>query len=132
MANRLASARQQLYTALVPALPAGRVTSHPPGQLVSPAVYIDTPTGAIQTEGRGQFLVATFPVICVADGAPKPQALSVDDLIAAVWDASRDAGTPSGWFSYPLDVGGVSLRAATVNVDVPLIGRTLCDPPLIE
>ena len=130
MANRLASARQALYAALVPALPAGRVSQFPPSQLVSPAVYIDTPAGSIQSEGRGQFLVATFPVVVVADGAPVPQAASVDDLIALVWDFASAAGTPSGWFSYPLDVGGASLRAATVSVDVPLIGRTLCDPPL--
>src|SRR3954468_21279296 len=130
MPNRVATARQQLYTALLSALPTGRVALHPPGQLVSPAIYIDTPAGAIATEGRSQFLVATFPVICVADGAPGPQALAVDDLIALVWDLAGDAGTPSGWFSYALDVGGPSLRAATVSVDVPLIGRTLCDPPL--
>jgi hypothetical protein len=130
MANRLSTARLALFTALGPALAPGRVSLHPPGQLVSPAIYIDTPGGTIATEGRGQFLVATFPVVCVADGAPGPQAASVDELIALVWDLSREVGTASGWFSYPLDVGGPSLRAATVNVDVPLVGRTLCDPPL--
>jgi hypothetical protein len=129
VADRLTQARADLAADLAPLLHTGRVHLYPPAQLVSPAIYIETSTGSMATEGNTRYVVATFAVVVVTDGDVKPQNLTLDELIAQVVDAARTRNrTVTGWTAGSVDVGGTSQRSATVNVDVPIVARTLCDP----
>lgn len=131
--DKLSQARADLYADLSPILPTGRVHLYPPAQLVSPCLYIETSSGSLQTQGSASFLMASFGVVAVTDGDTKPQSLLLDELIAQVVDAVRNRNrTVTGWTPGSVDVGGISQRSATVNVDVPILARVLCDPTVTE
>lgn len=132
MGDRLTDARNSLYAQLVPLLDAGRVSAYPPASVVAPCYWIETATGGQQTAGSATYFVATFPVVAVVDGDVKIQSLTLDEMIARAVDALRKAKTADvlSWQASSLDVGGPTLRAATIQVAVGLVARTLCDPPL--
>jgi hypothetical protein len=131
--NQLSDARQRLHKALSPILAEGRVHPLPPSQIVSPCIYIETPVGSLSVQGQATLVTANFPVVIVVDGDQKSQVLTLDELIARVWDAIRtvDRGNPTSWSPGSLDVGGVSQRSATVIAEIVITARTLCDPPIV-
>lgn len=132
--DHLSTARATLHAALVPILAQGRVHLYPPAQIVSPAIFLETSAGSLQTFGNAQLMVASFPVRVVADGDTLVQSETVDALIAAVHDRARTVPNASvtGWSAGPMDVGGANQRAATITVEIPITARTLCDPPIIQ
>lgn len=129
--DRLTDARNVLFAALSPTLPLGRWSAHPPSSVVAPCGWIETSAASFQSSGNAQILVATFPVVVVADGDVKVQSVSLDQLIATTYDALRKVGTVVGWSPNSIDVGGPSLRSARIEVSIPITARTLCDPPII-
>lgn len=128
--NRLASARADLFAALKPLLPDGRVTPRVPAQVVAPCIWIEA--ARLAPEGRGtnsSVLVATFPIVAVVDGSQDAQTVTTDEITARVWDAAEHAGaTCTDAQPETLDVGGPALRAVTIAAAVTLRGRTLCPP----
>jgi hypothetical protein len=130
--DALTDQRQRLFTALQPMLPSGRVWAYPPAQLVAPCVFIETSAGSLTSAGNGTLLLASFPVVVVSDGDTKPSSLGLDELIANAYDLSRTVGSPTGWQARPLDAGGLTLRAATLTVEMPIAARTLCNPSIVN
>lgn len=106
--------------------PASHVTPYPPAQLVAPAIYVDMPRIY-----RGEFgTMADWPVIVVADGDDWAQMLSLDNAVAALWDAYNAV---DGWEvadASPVarDVGGPQLRAYQLTVTTFLTLDVLCAP----
>lgn len=128
--DKLTTARQALFDALASVLEDGRVSLYPPAQVVSPCVWIETSRGGLTQSGNSTLLLASFPVVMVVDGDVKPQSLNLDALIARVHDRARTVGNVNGWSARPIDVGGPTLRAAEMTVDIIITARTLCDPPI--
>lgn len=126
----LDDARTRLFAALAMALPDGRAQQWTPSQVNAPVVWIDSAQINLQSAGaRSTVVVATFPVYCVVDGGVQQQLEALDAITAIVWDASSrgTGGAPVRAATQPLDVGGPSLRAVVVDVDIPIAARTLCD-----
>lgn len=140
MTSRLSDARSGLYSALstVFSTPVdgytfdGRVDPYPASQPAAPCVWIEQPAGAENIVGElGTALidVATFPVAVVYDGSDRAQVSGLDELVARVWDAARTVGHPQRFEPRPLDVGGPTLRATFVDVDMTIAALTLCGAP---
>lgn len=129
----VSSARTALYDALVAAVePAWRVHRVTPAQIAAPTVFIGSVELALDNLAGAGFIVVTFPVTIVADGAVRPQIEALDDLLAKVWTAGMQVGDPSDSRPVPLDVGGPTLRAHIVRVDIPVLAITLCPPTLVS
>jgi hypothetical protein len=104
-----------------------------PTQLVTPAVWIGSPALTQRDVGNpGVVLtIVSFPVYASTDGVPPSQAWLLDELIAAVWDASLGPlAEPIDASPQPVDVGGGTLRASLIEVDVTVAARTLCTPDI--
>jgi hypothetical protein len=131
--SHLDDARQRLFEGLKTVLPDGRVSKTTPSSVVAPAVWIETPSLSERAQGNSTFIVATFPVMMAVDGDQRVQVLTLDELTARVWDASRiERGNPVSSSPSTIDVGGPNLRAATVNVDIVIVSRNLCNTPIVE
>jgi hypothetical protein len=130
--SQLSTARQALFQALVPLMAEGRVTAYPPESVTSPCIYIESPTGALAEVGGATLVRASFAVVAIADGAQRPQVLELDDLVSRIWDACRTVPTanPQSWNGGSVDIGGVMQRAVTINVEITILARTLCDAPM--
>lgn len=128
--GRLADARDSLFLALEGVLPEGRVHRVTPSTVAAPAVWLDTARVEERSAGNGVIIVATFPAFCVVDGAEKAQLEELDETVARVWDAAEKArnASPARAQAQPLDVGGPSLRATVVDLEVVITSRTLCAP----
>ena len=134
----IADARATLHASLVagcgPLIGADHVHRYVPLQLVTPCVWIAAPSLArVQQGSPGALLtVAAFGVYCSCDGVPPAQAGLLDELVAAVWDASSAPRLMEALRSnpQPVDVGGATLRAQLVDVEITLTARTLCDAPI--
>lgn len=132
--NRLASARTELFDVLTTVLP-GRVAPVPSAgkPYVAPYVWIDQPRLQRATIGTAtRVVVATFPIWVAYDGAVKAQVVGLDDLVSSVWDACMNvpAATPLDAEPTTVDIGGGTLRATVVSVDVVLGALTLCLPAM--
>lgn len=131
--SKIADARAQLVDALRAAMPDVRVHAVTPNRPDSPCVWVGAASvDRISVGSPGAILsVVGFGVYVVADGRPDQQTLSLDDGIAAVWDAVLSIGwTPIDATPTPIDVGGPSLRGALVRVEHTLSALTLCAPTL--
>jgi hypothetical protein len=127
-------ARTKLYDALTSAaLAPWRVHRVTPAQIVAPCVYLDSvELGPSSVEGAA-ILVASFPIVLVADGLERRQVEELDDILAHVWTAVVAAGGDPGT-SRPvsLDVGGPNLRAHVVPAGMLVTAFTLCAPTLVS
>lgn len=135
MTSKLEARREELYDALKPLLPEGRVTKYVPAQVVAPCMWIEAARVATNAVGAGGLVMtATFPIVGVVDGSQQNQAATTDEITARMWDAAELVVGATVQDAEPstLDVGGPELRAVTVNVAVPIRGRGLClpTPPL--
>jgi hypothetical protein len=93
-----------------------------PRQPATPTVWIDD----VETS-RGDEVTIILPVFVVVDGDDQAQAAALDTWGDAVEDAAYIAGYRSaGRAPTILDVGGPSLRAVVVRVEVDHVGPTLC------
>jgi hypothetical protein len=128
--SAIADARTALHDALALGLvdQPWRVHRTSPDQIAAPSVWIDS----VSLVADGPFVVATFPVYVVADGAVRRQVEALDDLLARLWTVSESVGLPQSARPQPLDVGGSSLRAHAMDVQIPLDARTLCPLDLIN
>lgn len=130
--SSVADARTKLYDALVAELAPGRVHRTAPSQLVAPCVFLDAVELGVDTSIGAGLVVCTFPVVCVWDGTVRPQVEALDDLLAAVWTAAVEAGgDPQTSRPLALDVGGPSLRAHVLRVEMLVTAITLCAPSLV-
>lgn len=131
--DRLSTARTALFAALTPVVP-GRVAPYPPARkahIVLPYVWIDQPRLAVPNFGTNtRMTVATFPVYVGYDGDVRAQVAGLDELVAQVWDACMGVAgaSPTSGEATTVDVGGTSLRATIVRVDVTVGAYSLCLP----
>jgi hypothetical protein len=136
--SALDDARTELHASIAnlaatQGLSTGRVHVVTPDRVDSPCVFIGGTSVDRETVGSPgvTLIVATFPVYCVADGRPSAQTLTLDALIALVWDAALAIGvTPLDARPTAIDVGGPSLRGAVVQIETTMRAVTLCAPLL--
>lgn len=139
--SRLADARAALHAALVHVvddpvngltLSPERIHQWPAAQPVAPCVWIEQPSGVLAEFGRQSSVlinVVTYPVAVVFDGADRAQVAGLDELVARVWDQAWAAsGKPVRFRPGPVNVGGPSLRATYVDVEMTVRAVTFCDP----
>jgi hypothetical protein len=129
----VADERTKLYDALVASSPTPwRVHRTSPAQLVAPCVYLDAVELSIDTSIGAGIVLCTFPVVLVWDGAVRPQVEGLDDLLGRVWTAAvRAGGDPQTSRPIALDVGGPSLRAHALRVEMFVQAITMCAPSLV-
>jgi hypothetical protein len=129
----ISRARTELFDALVlgAGAPSWRVHRTSPAQIAAPSMWIDSVELAVDTVTGAAFVAATFPVFVVVDGTVRRQIEELDDVLARVWTAAATVGEPTTARAQALDVGGPSLRAHVVNVDVLIQARTLCPLDLV-
>lgn len=128
MSGAVAEARRALHQALEAVTPATwRIHRTAPAQISAPCVFIDSPS--IGTAGAG-LVVVRFPVVAIVDGAQHRQLEQLDELLVRMWDASSRVGVPTSSSPASLDVGGPSLRAQTLTVEITLAAVTFCTPNL--
>jgi len=128
--SAIADARTALHVELVAAFTVTpwRVHRTTPAMVTAPSVWIDS----VSLDTDGPFVVATFPIVIVVDGAVRPQVEALDDKLALVWTVAERVGLPQTARPQSLDVGGASLRAHTLDVQIPLDARTLCPLDLVN
>jgi len=142
--SRLSDARAALHAALLAvvddpvnglSLTPGRIHQWPAPQPNAPCVWIEQPRNDLTDIGqRGAVWVntVTFPVAVVFDGADRAQVAGLDELVARVSDAAWAAGARAVRFRPgPVDVGGPSLRATVVDVEMTVPQVTFCDEPVL-
>jgi len=129
MTTAVAAARSDLHEALQVVTPSSwRIHRTAPAQVTAPVVFIDSPT--IGTPGAGLVSVS-FPVVMVVDGTVRVQLEQLDDLLSAVWSAAIKVGVPTSSAPAALDVGGPSLRAQVLTVEIIVAAVTMCPPSLV-
>lgn len=129
MADRITDSRARLFAALVPLLPAGRVSKYVPKQVVSPCIWIERHSWA-STREQNVAVVALSWRIVVATDADGDQA-QLDVLSSKVYDvATRARFRPLFADFQNVDVGGASTTALVVTVDEAVAATTFCPPPL--
>ena len=129
MTTAIAEARTALHEALQGVTPSTwRIHRTAPAQITAPVVFIDSPTIASTTPG---LVTVSFPVVMVVDGTVRAQLEQLDDLLAAVWTAASKAGSPTSSNPVALDVGGPSLRAQVLTVEITVAAVTMCPPSLV-
>ena len=125
----VAQARTDLHTVLTTVTPASwRIHRTAPAQATAPCVFIDSPTISTTTPG---IVSVTFPVVMITDGTVTAQAEQLDDLLSAVWSAASKVGVPTNSNPASLDVGGPSLRAQVLSVEIVMAASTMCAPSLV-
>ena len=126
-------ARTALYEALRadPALVSWRVWRTTPRQIAAPTIYIDSVELDEDNVNGARFVICTFPIVLVHDGAVRAQVEALDDMLAHVWTAALQVGDPTRSRPDNLDVGGPTLRSHLVSVGVPVQAYTMCPPTLV-
>lgn len=116
-------------------LPEWRVHDMPPENIASPCIWVDVPAVSRQDlGGRGaRVLVGTWAVVLLVDGADKAQVQMLDDAAAQAWDALDQLPRTdvTGMSPQAFDIGGPRSRGIVLTVEVTLMARTLCPPPLL-
>jgi hypothetical protein len=132
--TEISRARTRLYDALVlgAGAPAWRVHRTSPAQIAAPSIWLESVELSIDTTQGASFVLATFPVLIVVDGTVRRQIEELDDVLARAWTAASSVGEPTTARPQALDVGGPSLRAQVMNVDVLIQARTLCPLDLVS
>ena len=133
-ATEVSRARTKLYDAVRAELDRSpwRVHRVTPAQVAAPAVWLDSVELGPDAVNGAAFLVATFPVVIVADGLERRQVEELDDLVAHVWQAIVAAGGDPGTSrAVSLDVGGPNLRAQVVPAGMLVQAFTMCAPSLV-
>jgi len=128
----ISAARTALHAALVDAVvaPAWRIHRTAPAQLIAPCVYLDSAELGVGSVPGAGIVAVTFPVVAVADGKVEAQVAALDDILARIWTAAMSAdGDPTGSRPVALDVGGPTLRAHAVRVEMFVAALTMCAPP---
>jgi hypothetical protein len=125
--SAISDARTELHEVLKTiTLATWRVHRTAPAQLTAPCVFIDdwsiVPSASL--------IAVVFPIVAVVDGAQHRQIEELDELGAAVWTAASKIGTPRSSTPVSLDVGGPSLRAHQMSVEIVMTASTLCPPVL--
>ena len=127
--SAIADARTVLYDTLTLAVTEWwRVHRTTPDTIAAPCMWIDS----VSLDTDAPFVVATFPVVVVVDGTNRRQVEALDDTLAVVWTAAEQVGLPQTARPQSLDVGGTSLRAHTLDVQIALDARTLCPLDLVN
>ena len=125
----VAQARTDLHDVLKDVTPSTwRIHRTSPAQIAAPCVFIDSPS--ISTSQPGLISVI-FPVVMITDGTITAQLEQLDDLLSAVWTAASKVGSPTNSNPASLDVGGPSLRAQVLSVEIVIAASTMCAPSLI-
>lgn len=120
----------------------GRASKFPPERIVVPGAWVDVPT--VSTQGQGA--IATFPLVFGVDGIDRDQVRRLDALIAILWERLDAFKVPADAPRLPpgarlqlltagpddLDLGGVSTRALSMTVQIPIRPRTFCPTALTE
>lgn len=126
-ATEISAARTRLFDAVGAATAAPwRVHRVSPATIAAPTVWLDSVELDVDDQSGARFIVARFPVFLVVDGTVRRQIEQLDDLLAAVWTAADTVGEPTSARPQGLDVGGPSLRAQVLSVDMLIQARTLC------
>ena len=129
MTTAVAEARSELHEALKGVTPSTwRVHRTAPPQITAPTVFIDSPSILTTTPG---LVLVTFPIVMVVDGTVRAQLEQLDDLLSAVWTAASRVGAPTASNPIARDVGGPSLRAQVVSVEIDIAASTMCLPSLV-
>lgn len=127
VSDRISDSRKRLYDALVPLLPAGRVSRYVPDSIVSPCIWIERHSWSIGREGSVNLVNVSWRVAVLTD-ATDDQAY-LDELSANVHDATvRARFRPISANHQSIDIGGVDATALLVVVDDPIAYATLCYP----
>ena len=132
MTDRISSSRQDLYAALQPLMPDGRVSKYVPKQVVSPTIWIERHSWS-QTNVSGVSMVALSWRIVAATDSDDDQSV-LDELSSAIHDVVIRAGFRPQFADFqPLDIGGVNTTALVVTVLTEIAASTLClpDPPAL-
>ena len=125
----VADARTELYEALQSVTPATwRVFRTAPAQVVAPSTFIDSPSILTNTPG---IVTVSFPVVMVVDGAQHRQLEQLDELLAAVWTEASKVGNPTTSNPVALDVGGPTLRAQVLTIEIDMAAVAMCPPSLV-
>jgi hypothetical protein len=125
----VAQARTDLYEALRTVTPSTwRIHRTSPPQIVAPCVFPDSPSITTQSNG---LIAVSFPVVMITDGTVTAQLEQLDDLLSAVWTAASKIGVPTNSSPASLDVGGPSLRAQVLSVEIAMTASTMCSPSLV-
>jgi len=128
MADRISQSRTRLFDALVPLLPAGRVSKYVPTQVVSPTIWIERHSWTTTNEQGAQVAVVTWRIVAASD-ADDDQAV-LDELSAQIFDVALRARFRPRFADFTvLDIGGTSTSALVVTVDEAVAASTLCLPP---
>jgi hypothetical protein len=127
--NAVDAARTALYEVLQRAFTPTpwRVHRISPPQMAAPCVFIDT----VRLRRDESLTIAQFAIVAVCDGLDRKQTEALDTMLALAWDAGQEVGASTESSPGALDVGGPSLRAHVVSVDIPLLAITLCSPTLV-
>jgi hypothetical protein len=131
MSSAVSHARDDVFRALTGAL-AGhpwRVRRTSGVMPAAPSIFIDSPTVVVT---QPSIVSVSFPVVIVVDGAVDAQVEALDDLVARVWSALDRVGTVVDSRPAVVDVGGPSLRAQIVNVELAVAATTLCPADLVS
>ena len=125
----VAQARTDLHTVLKGVTPSSwRVHRTSPAQITAPSIFIDSPSILTNTPG---LVSVTFPVVMIVDGTVTAQLEQLDDLLSAVWTSASKVGSPTTSNPVALDVGGPSLRAQVLSVEIVMAASTMCAPSLV-
>lgn len=133
-ATAISAARTKLHDALSAdaGLAPWRVHRVTPTQIAAPCVYLDSVELSLDSVPGAAIVAAIFPVIIVVDGTVRPQIERLDDVLAHVWTAAVEAGgDPQSSRPVALDVGGPTLRAHALRVEMPVLALSMCAPSLV-
>lgn len=128
MNDRITDSRARLFDALVPLLPAGRVSKYVPKSVVSPCLWIERHSWSTTTEANVPMIRVAWRIVAAVDGDDDQAKLDV--LSAKVHDvAVRAKFRPLFADFQTIDAGGTSTTALVVTVDEQVATTTLCPPP---
>lgn len=135
MTDAITASRTDLFDAIKGCVPAGRAHKFVPKQIATPCLWLERPRLLTRTEGRATtVIVTTWGIMLAADGEDVGQQSALDGLLAEVWDAAEAATNahPIAAYAQPIDIGGPTVTAMRIDVDMTISARSLCGPNLKE
>ena len=118
-----------VVTALDGLLPADSVHPFAPMEVALPMVFLGSPIELRPSDPAT--VIADVDVIIAVDGADESQRVQLDALEGAVWLALDTFGTATVADGIGLGVGGPTVHAVRITVEVDVAVHTLC-PPLFS